>query len=79
MNKILDKAKRAIISMNVKVQSQPTMREILRNNRGNEIVGTMLTVLITTVLAVAALVAVQKIFNVTIIPGVTDKITGMFN
>lgn len=54
------------------------VRDILTNQRGG-ILDIVLDVAIGVVLAALFLVALKNIFNVNILPSVTDKITGLFS
>ena len=73
---IINIKKKSLISKQ-NFQSE-TVRDILTNQRGG-ILDIVLDVAIGVVLAALFLVALKNIFNVNILPSVTDKITGLFS
>lgn len=74
--KAKDSVKRLVIKSKCRSVS---MREILCNTRGEGALDIALGIVVAVVLTVIVLAALKNLFNVNILPSVTDKITGLFS
>jgi len=75
--KVKDSVKRLVIKSKYRSVS---VREVLCNTRGDAgALDIALGVVVAVVLTVIVLTAMKTLFNVNILPSVTDKITGMFS
>jgi hypothetical protein len=79
IKEVIAKAKGSINRLVIKSKCHPaSMREILCNNRGS-IIDVALGVVISVIIAVIILTALKSLFNVTILPSVTDRTTSLFS
>lgn len=73
------KIRNSVQRLVVKSKCQPiTIREVLCNTRGS-VADIALGLVVSVVVTAIILVALKSLFNVNILPAVTDKITAMFS
>lgn len=73
INNIINKAKQATVNAAAKVS------EVLQNKRGEGYTDTAIKIIISVVIGGLLLAGLYLLFNGTVIPQMTNKISGFFN